>query len=359
MHPTVADLQTLCLPAHGDFKTAITAADAAGWSKPGGDAASQPVQHMRLKTVGTDKRIITTYHRWDTLLTGERVTMDLCSVMVLPAAGDPAASVRDIMGAEPSEQHDGHSVWQFVDRDGRRELLAGTPQALVGALKQGTVLSIDVWRDANKTSALYSEIHMAAPIFPPSTGAGDAATARYRALLAKITPEAKPADWTALRLAFAETPDFAAIDERLPAIHDELIRSATAHDNRSVVALSETVLASDPVDGFAHVAAFNAYGELKDMQAVSPHMAASLRIYFSIIETDGLKPETARVVISEREEDFVALFEHRKITARQRAHIGEHDYDLVETINGKGEKAAYYFQIDRIVAREKARGGGK
>jgi hypothetical protein len=182
--------------------------------------------------------------------------------------------------------------------------------------------------------------------------------ARYQALLAQAKAGPAPADWQALRFAFADTPDFDAVDRGLTPARGKMLQARRADDFPTVLAQAKLVLDKDYVDGLGHLMAAVSYRELKQEPDAQREEAIAIAIFKSMQTGDGLTPATAFTVISVGEEYALMYARERRVTAQRLINQDGHVYDLLDTVGAKGDAAAFYFQIDRIWARETKMFGG-
>jgi hypothetical protein len=174
--------------------------------------------------------------------------------------------------------------------------------------------------------------------------------ARYQALLAAAKAAAPNADWTQLRIAYAERPSFRAFAQS--GAKRQMFQATS--DCKVALPAARAVIEEAYVDADAHLVA--AFCE----EAAGQHAAAQLDrdigsgLIHSIQTGDGLSPASAFTPIDVDEE--YALMRALGLKVREQAMIQKdgHAYDALTADNARGQRATYYFLIDRILAAERA-----
>ena len=174
------------------------------------------------------------------------------------------------------------------------------------------------------------------------------AEGRYQTLLAAAKAHAPNADWTALRLAYADRPGFKAFTHR--AARREMLQAANAGNCAQALQSAKAVIEDTYVDADAHMIA--AYCE----DAVGKPIAAKLDrdigagLLNSIETGDGFSPATAFAVIDVDEEYAVTRALGLRVASQTLIQQGGHAYDVLEAADDKGQHVTYYFLVDRVLA---------
>lgn len=182
--------------------------------------------------------------------------------------------------------------------------------------------------------------------------ATDAPEARYQTMLAAAKADPAHVDWQALRFAFADQPDFMALDLSLNDARRKMLDARRVGDLKAMLTQANAILDKDFVDGQAHLeagVAMNALG-----QADGPReQALAVAIFRSIQTGDGLTPTTAFTVISISEEYQLMFARQRKVTRQSLQRTGGHAYDVLDTVDRDGANpVSFYFLVDRVLAAE-------
>jgi hypothetical protein len=172
--------------------------------------------------------------------------------------------------------------------------------------------------------------------------------ARYQALLAAAKASAPNADWSALRVAFAERPDFRAFAQT----DAKRQMFAAAEKSNCAVALPEAkaVIAESYIDIDAHLVAAFCEDVAGDHTGAQLDRDIGAGLVASIKTGDGLSPAAAFTPIDVDEEYAVMRAIGAKITQQDLVQAGGHSYDALTAVDAKGQPATYYFLIDRVLA---------
>ena len=189
-----------------------------------------------------------------------------------------------------------------------------------------------------------------------ATAAGAAVTqdaeGRYQALLAAAKASAPNADWGQLRLAYADRPGFKLFSQS-PA-RRQMLQAANAGNCAQALLSAKAVIEESYVDADAHMVA--AYCEEAAGDAVAARLDRDIGagLLQSIETGDGLSPASAFTVIDIDEE--YALTRALGLSVASQALIQQdgHAYDALQATNDKGQRATYYFLVDRVLAAEAA-----
>ena len=147
-------------------------------------------------------------------------------------------------------------------------------------------------------------------------------------------------DFAELRARYRERTDYAALCSRGRPLRETLDEIAE-RDWPTALALSESWLASCPVDMDAHYLAAVALTELGREEEAQAHVDWYRGLVESVLATgDGHTPETAWVVISAQEEYSILQALHVELLEH---HVVEGNIDAM-TVEVEGETRTFYFE---------------
>lgn len=174
--------------------------------------------------------------------------------------------------------------------------------------------------------------------------------ARYQALLAAAKASAPNADWSALRLAFADRPGFKAFAQS--DAKRQMLAAADKPDCAVALPAARAVIAEAYVDIDAHLVAAFCEDLAGDRAAAQLDRDIGAGLVASIRTGDGLSPAAAFTPIDVDEEYAVMRALGAKVTQQALVQAGGHAYDALTAVDAKGEPATYYFLVDRVLAAE-------
>jgi len=178
------------------------------------------------------------------------------------------------------------------------------------------------------------------------------AEARYQSLLAIAKANAPNADWRALRLAFAARPSFNVFgggDTR-----KDMFLALEKGDCATALPAAETTLDAAYVDIDAHFVAAFCEDAAGHAEAAKLDRDIGAGLAASIQTGDGLSEASAFTPIDVEEEYALMRVMGQKVTGQTMVNDGGHSYDLLSTVDAKGEPGKYYFLIDSVLAAEAA-----
>jgi hypothetical protein len=178
------------------------------------------------------------------------------------------------------------------------------------------------------------------------------AEGRYQAMLAEAKANAPNVDWASLRLAYAQRPGFQVFAQS--AARRRMLQAANAANCKDALPAAQAVIAEDYVDADAHFVA--AYCEESAGDATPSRLDRDIAVGLikSIQTGDGLTADAAFTPITVDEEYAVMRALGLKVDSQALVQQGGHSYDVLHTLNEKGERGAYWFAIDRVLAAEAA-----
>jgi hypothetical protein len=178
------------------------------------------------------------------------------------------------------------------------------------------------------------------------------AEGRYQTLLAQAKASAPNVDWAQLRLAYADRPGFKVFAQN--AARRQMMEAANASNCKDALPGAKAVIAEDYVDADAHFIAAFCEETAGDAAASKLDRDIAVGLIRSIQTGDGLSAATAFTVINVDEEYAVMRALGLKSQEQALVQQGGHSYDRLETLNQHGQKATYFFLVDRVLAAESA-----
>ncbi|HEY3886946.1 MAG TPA: DUF4919 domain-containing protein [Caulobacteraceae bacterium] len=195
---------------------------------------------------------------------------------------------------------------------------------------------------------------MAAASATPAAAFDGASEARYQALLATAKAGGPAIDWGALRMAYADSAEFDLTGGGADPARKAMFAAINAGDAKAALAQAQLILAQDYVDIDAHVVADLANEKLGDAAGAKREHDIVVGLLRSIRTGDGSSPAQAFTPISVGEEYAVMRAFDLKVTAQELILAAGHSYDKLDVTDSDGKTQSFYFQIDRIVAAERA-----
>jgi hypothetical protein len=170
----------------------------------------------------------------------------------------------------------------------------------------------------------------------------------YASLVERVQQGDKTVDFRALRLAYADSPDYS---KRPDTSSDKktMFTSFTAKDYGKAIKSAEIVLAANYVDMDAHFVEYVAHRELQHSDQAEFHKFVLDGLLRSITSSgDGKTPETALQVIEVHEEYVLLRFMGVGLPESQSLlHQGGHSYDQIKFKDPKsGKDSVLYFNVD-------------
>ena len=176
--------------------------------------------------------------------------------------------------------------------------------------------------------------------------------ARYQALLTAAKANAPNVDWAELRLAYASRPGFQVISQS--AARTQMLQAANASNCKDALPSARAVMAEDYVDADAHMVAAFCEDAAGDAAASKLDRDIGVGLIRSIETGDGLSAATAFTPITVDEEYALMRALGQTVQSQDLVRQGGHAYDVLSTLDEKGQRGAYWFVIDRVLAAESA-----
>jgi hypothetical protein len=178
------------------------------------------------------------------------------------------------------------------------------------------------------------------------------AEARYQTLLAAAKAKAPNVDWAELRLAYADRPGFQVISQS--SARRQMLEAANASNCKDALPSARAVMAEDYVDADAHLIAAFCEDAAGDTDAAKLDRDIGDGLINSIETGDGLSAASAFTPINVDEEYALIRALGLKVQSQDLVRQGGHSYDLLSTLDEKGQRGSYWFAIDRVLAAESA-----
>jgi len=176
--------------------------------------------------------------------------------------------------------------------------------------------------------------------------------ARYQALLTAAKAAAPNVDWGQLRDAYAARPSFKAFAQS--AAKRRMFVAAQASDCKTALPAARAAIEEAYVDADAHLVAAFCEDAAGDAAAAQLDRDIGSGLLHSIQTGDGLSPATAFTPIDVDEEYALMRALGLKVASQALVQQGGHAYDALTADNEKGQRATYYFLVDRVLAAESA-----
>jgi hypothetical protein len=176
------------------------------------------------------------------------------------------------------------------------------------------------------------------------------AEGRYQALLAAAKTSAPNVDWGQLRWAYADRPNFQAFAQS--AARRQMLQAANASNCKAALPTARAVIEEDYVDVDAHFIAAYCEESTGDAAASKLDRDIAVGLVKSIQTGDGRTADTAFTPITVDEEYALMRALGLKVESQALVREAVHSYDVLHTVNEKGERGAYWFLIDRVLAAE-------
>lgn len=183
--------------------------------------------------------------------------------------------------------------------------------------------------------------------------AGHADAATYSQLVEQAQ-DGEDVNWQALRFAYADSPEFDLMGVTLMLSLAPMNKAMQEKDFAEAARLAELVLERTYVSLDAHLVCAAAYAELGEKARSERHKAIAQGIFNSIATGDGTTPEKAFTVIAVWEEYSVLRALGLQPQGQSLLNENGHSYDVLTAVNPHGKSFLIHFQVDRVLAAEKA-----
>jgi uncharacterized protein DUF4919 len=169
----------------------------------------------------------------------------------------------------------------------------------------------------------------------------------YESLLEQVKKSDPAADFTALRIAYADAPSKAGGDTS-PDASRSMFSAMQEKKYEKAIEHAEKVMKAKYVDINAHMIASAAYKEMGNTEKERFHRYVAEGLIKSILSSgDGKSQKTAFMVIS-TDEEYVILRAYGLMPQSQALlSANGHHYDRLDAVNpNTKEKVTLYFNID-------------
>ncbi|OLC06322.1 MAG: hypothetical protein AUH41_13040 [Gemmatimonadetes bacterium 13_1_40CM_66_11] len=179
------------------------------------------------------------------------------------------------------------------------------------------------------------------------TSSGPApATSEYRKLLVRLQAKDTSIDFTALRLAYAASPDYAPYGSDADDHRDSLSAALARRDYRRVIVEADAALTIDYLDIRTHVLRAYASEQLGDEPGVAWDRLIAARLVQSIMQSGAGTVDSPYVVVSVAEEYALLGIKHYQSGMQSLGKCGTRPCDILETIHqDTQEKRTFHFDI--------------
>lgn len=171
-------------------------------------------------------------------------------------------------------------------------------------------------------------------------------TASYDSLLARLRAGDLMIDYLSLRLAYAETPDYAPYDFRIES-KTAMRKALTENDCRTALSVADSILATNYVDIEAHIVSSDCMNRLGDHAKANHHgtvargLLESIRSYAS-----GRTSDSAIVVIDIDEEYMLLATQGLERTTQALSTCAGHPCDVMQVVDRRsGKTQSLYFNV--------------
>ena len=209
---------------------------------------------------------------------------------------------------------------------------------------------IDAWSGMRPFSLLLIFVVASTAAFAQNASI-QAKVSTYDELLAKLAAGETKIDYKQLRIAYSASKDaspYGSPHEARRAMNAAVIEKRCA----DAIRMADDILKTTYLSPDAHVAKSTCYASQGDIQKAEFHKAVYLGLINSILAGgNGIKPETAYVVVTVEEEYSVMKALGFTVWAEAIARQGEHTFDILSATNEKTkETGKFYFNLDFAAA---------
>jgi hypothetical protein len=183
--------------------------------------------------------------------------------------------------------------------------------------------------------------------------------ASYRALLARAQAGDSTVDFTALRRAWAASPEYAPYGSGADEHRDSLRAAMGRSDWARAIREADAALAVTWLDADTHMMKAYAARQLGDSATAERERAVAVRHVSSVLDSGKGTRQSPFVVVTVAEEyAFLGMAGLRR-ERQAMADCGNRSCDALEVANEAGEKRTIYFDITLPITHlERTLGGG-
>jgi hypothetical protein len=173
----------------------------------------------------------------------------------------------------------------------------------------------------------------------------------YESLLERVKKEDPEVDFTALRMAYADSPNYKETDSDL---RKAMFSALNEKNYDKAIAVAGQILDVNYLDIDAHLVSAIVSKRKNDTERQKRHDYVGKGLTQSILASgDGKTPETAYVVISVDEEYSLLRVLGLRMQSQALLGLGAHHYDKLEVTDREVQgKRTLFFNIDKPYAAE-------
>jgi hypothetical protein len=172
----------------------------------------------------------------------------------------------------------------------------------------------------------------------------------YESLLEKVKKQDPAADFTALRMAYFDSPKHKWTDSDL---RNAMFKALGEKDYDKAIGTAGKILNDNYLDIDAHLISAIVSKRKNDSERQKMHDFVGRGLVQSILASgDGKTPETAYVVISVDEEYSLLRIQGLRTEEQSLVPLNGHHYDVMKVVSSDGGQSTVYFNIDRPHAEE-------
>ena len=177
---------------------------------------------------------------------------------------------------------------------------------------------------------------------PPAPSSAE----KYHALLARLRAKDTSIDFTALRLAYAASPEYAPYGSDADSHRDSLNAALKRQDFQRVILEADSALAIDYLDARTHVLRAYASEQLGDTAPAAWNRGVAALLVQSVMQSGSGTADSPYVVVSVREEYAVLGMTNYQPGRQALSKCGSRPCDILETTHRETrEKRTFHFDI--------------
>ena len=181
---------------------------------------------------------------------------------------------------------------------------------------------------------------------PAAPAAAASAGKQYHDLLARLQARDTTIDFTALRLAYAHSPEYAPYGSDADDHRDSVDAALRKQDYRRVILESDSALAIDYLDARTHVLRAYASEQLGDTAAAVWDRIVAARLVQSVMQSGSGTADSPYVVISVREEYAVLAMNDYEPGGQALSECAKRPCDILDTTHRETrEPRTFHFDI--------------
>ena len=172
----------------------------------------------------------------------------------------------------------------------------------------------------------------------------------YESLLERVKKQDSTVDFTALRMAYFDSPKHKWTDSDL---RSAMFKALGDKSYDKAIDTAGKILTENYLDIDAHLISAIVSKRKNDQERQKLHDFVGKGLFRSILASgDGKSPETAYVVISVDEEYSFLRIQGLRTQEQSLVPLNGHHYDVMKVVSADGGQSTVYFNIDRPNAEE-------